>query len=98
MQVLRDLDREKEALYSIIVKASSNRNWTPPQGRRAARMQIMDPSMDATLQDVRIFLDDINDQTPRFTKSEYTAGKDDTTGKCNSGNCFSCDLLPHKVG
>ncbi|KAH0623538.1 hypothetical protein JD844_006392, partial [Phrynosoma platyrhinos] len=74
LQVMRDLDREKEAIYSIIVKASSNRNWTPPQGRRAARLQAMDLSTDATLQEVRIFLDDINDQPPRFTKSEYTAG------------------------
>nr|XP_016847668.1 PREDICTED: cadherin-23 isoform X1 [Anolis carolinensis]XP_016847669.1 PREDICTED: cadherin-23 isoform X1 [Anolis carolinensis] len=74
LQVMRDLDREKEAFHSIIVKASSNRNWTPPQGRRAARLQAMDLSTDATLQEVRIFLEDINDQPPRFTKSEYTAG------------------------
>ncbi|XP_034291652.1 cadherin-23 isoform X2 [Pantherophis guttatus] len=74
LQVLRDLDREKQGFYSIIVKASSNRNWNPPQGRRAARLQAMDLSTDNTLQDVRIFLSDINDQPPRFTKSEYTAG------------------------
>ncbi|XP_039176462.1 cadherin-23 isoform X6 [Crotalus tigris] len=74
LQVLRDLDREKQGFYSIIVKASSNRNWSPPQGRRAARLQAMDLSTDNTLQDVRIFLSDINDQPPRFTKSEYTAG------------------------
>ncbi|XP_058044049.1 cadherin-23 [Ahaetulla prasina] len=74
LQVLRDLDREKQGVYSIIVKASSNRNWNPPQGRRAARLQAMDLSTDNTLQDVRIFLSDINDQPPRFTKSEYTAG------------------------
>ncbi|KAM9133337.1 cadherin-23 isoform 2-T2 [Pangshura tecta] len=74
LQVLRDLDRETEPYYSIIVKASSNRNWTPPRGHRAARIQALDPSTDTTLQEVRIFLDDINDQPPRFSKSEYTAG------------------------
>ncbi|XP_015278377.1 PREDICTED: cadherin-23 [Gekko japonicus] len=74
LQVLRDMDREKEPFYSIVVKASSNKNWAPPRGHRAARFQTMDLSTDPTLQDVRIFLDDINDQPPRFTKSEYTAG------------------------
>ncbi|XP_039337149.1 cadherin-23 isoform X14 [Mauremys reevesii] len=74
LQVLRDLDRETEPYYSITVKASSNRNWTPPRGHRAARIQALDPSTDTTLQEVRIFLDDINDQPPRFSKSEYTAG------------------------
>ncbi|NXG28840.1 CAD23 protein, partial [Dromaius novaehollandiae] len=74
LQVLRDLDREKEPFYSIIVKASSQRNWTPPRGHRAGRAQAWDLSADLTLQEVRIFLDDINDQAPQFTKSEYTAG------------------------
>ena len=75
LQVLRDLDREKEPYYSIIVKASSQRNWSPPRGQRAGRVQPWDLSGDLTLQEVRIFLDDINDQSPQFTKSEYTAGK-----------------------
>ncbi|NXX96337.1 CAD23 protein, partial [Centropus bengalensis] len=69
LQVLRDLDREKEPYYSIIVKASSQKNWSPP-----GRAQSWDLSGDLTLQEVRIFLDDINDQSPQFTKSEYTAG------------------------
>lgn len=75
LKVLRDLDREKEPYHSIIVKASSQRNWAPPRGRRAGRAQFWDLSEDLTLQEVRIFLDDINDQSPQFTKSEYTAGK-----------------------
>ncbi|KFQ25395.1 Cadherin-23, partial [Merops nubicus] len=74
LQVLRDLDREKEPYYSIIVKASSQRNWSPPRGQRAGRAQSWDLIGDLTLQEVRIFLDDINDQSPQFTKSEYTAG------------------------
>ncbi|XP_075279272.1 cadherin-23 isoform X4 [Opisthocomus hoazin] len=74
LQVLRDLDREKEPYYSIIVKASSQRNWSPPRGQRAGRTQLWDLTGDLTLQEVRIFLDDINDQSPQFTKSEYTAG------------------------
>ncbi|XP_042648951.1 cadherin-23 isoform X2 [Tyto alba] len=74
LQVLRDLDREKEPYYSILVKASSQRNWSPPQGQWAGRTQPWDLSEDLTLQEVRIFLDDINDQAPQFTKSEYTAG------------------------
>ncbi|XP_039409728.1 cadherin-23 isoform X8 [Corvus cornix cornix] len=74
LKVLRDLDREKEPYHSIIVKASSQRNWSPPQDQQAGRAQFWDLSGDLTLQEVRIFLDDINDQSPQFTKSEYTAG------------------------
>ncbi|XP_039767444.1 cadherin-23 isoform X1 [Ornithorhynchus anatinus] len=72
LKVLRDLDREREPLFSIIVKASSNRSWTPPRGPRARL--LLDPTTDLTLQEVRIALEDINDQPPRFTKNEYTAG------------------------
>ncbi|XP_038600149.1 cadherin-23 isoform X5 [Tachyglossus aculeatus] len=72
LKVLRDLDREREPLFSIIVKASSNRSWTPPRGPRTHL--LLDPTTDLTLQEVRIALEDINDQPPRFTKAEYTAG------------------------
>ncbi|XP_060225471.1 cadherin-23 isoform X2 [Meriones unguiculatus] len=68
--VLRDLDREKEAIFSFIVKASSNRSWTPPRGPSPA----LDLLTDLTLQEVRVVLEDINDQPPCFTKAEYTAG------------------------
>ncbi|CAK7304595.1 CDH23 [Vulpes lagopus] len=68
--VLRDLDREREAVFSFIVKASSNRSWTPPRGPSPA----LDLVTDLTLQEVRVVLEDINDQPPRFTKAEYTAG------------------------
>ncbi|NXN10050.1 CAD23 protein, partial [Indicator maculatus] len=74
LQVLQDLDREKEPFYSIIVKASSQRNWSAPQGQQGSEAHPWDPIGDLTLQEVRIFLDDINDQSPQFTKSEYTAG------------------------
>ncbi|XP_017404324.1 cadherin-23 isoform X5 [Cebus imitator] len=68
--VLQDLDREREAVFSFIVKASSNRSWTPPHGPSPA----LDLVADLTLQEVCIVLEDINDQPPRFTKAEYTAG------------------------
>ncbi|OWK08036.1 CDH23 [Cervus elaphus hippelaphus] len=68
--VLRDLDREREAVFSFIVKASSNRSWTPPRRPSPA----LDLVTDLTLQEVRVVLEDINDQPPRFTKAEYTAG------------------------
>ncbi|NWU98686.1 CAD23 protein, partial [Upupa epops] len=71
LQVLQDLDREKESCYSIIVKASSQKNWSPSQ---EGRDQPWDFIKDLTLQEVRILLDDINDQSPQFTKPEYTAG------------------------
>ncbi|MFT7806101.1 cadherin-23 [Arapaima gigas] len=74
LQVKKDLDREYIPVYSIIVKASSNRNWTLQRGQRGARLQNLDPSRDPTLQEVRIFLEDVNDQPPRFTKLEYTTG------------------------
>ncbi|XP_044939396.1 cadherin-23 isoform X6 [Mustela putorius furo] len=68
--VLRDLDREREAVFSFIVKASSNHSWTPPRGPSPA----LDLVSDLTLQEVHVVLEDINDQPPRFTKAEYTAG------------------------
>ncbi|XP_054428626.1 cadherin-23 isoform X2 [Pteronotus mesoamericanus] len=68
--VLKDLDREREAVFSFIVKASSNRSWTPPRGPSPD----LDLIADLTLQEVRVVLEDINDQPPRFTKAEYTAG------------------------
>uniref|UniRef100_A0A672NZK3 Cadherin-23-like n=1 Tax=Sinocyclocheilus grahami TaxID=75366 RepID=A0A672NZK3_SINGR len=74
LRVKKDLDREEILVYSIIVKASSNRSWSPPRSQRSQRAQVLDPSRDPTLQEVRIFLEDINDQSPRFTKMEYTAG------------------------
>uniref|UniRef100_A0AAR2J7Y9 Cadherin-23 n=1 Tax=Pygocentrus nattereri TaxID=42514 RepID=A0AAR2J7Y9_PYGNA len=74
LRVKKDLDREDIPMYSIIVKASSNRNWSPPRGQRSQRYRALDPSRDPTLQEVRIYLEDINDQPPRFTKLEYTAG------------------------
>uniref|UniRef100_A0A8C5U7Y6 Cadherin-23 n=1 Tax=Malurus cyaneus samueli TaxID=2593467 RepID=A0A8C5U7Y6_9PASS len=72
LKVLRDLDREKEPFHSIIVKASSQRNWAPPRGQQVEGAWNLNE--DLTLQEVRIFLEDINDQAPQFTKSEYTAG------------------------
>lgn len=74
LRVKKDLNREEIPMYSIIVKASSNRSWTLLRSQRSQRAQILDPSRDPTLQEVRIFLEDINDQSPRFTKLEYTAG------------------------
>ncbi|CAB1343305.1 unnamed protein product [Coregonus sp. 'balchen'] len=74
LKVKKDLDREDISVYSIIVKASSHRNWVPPRDQRSARGSALDPSHDPTLQEIRIYLEDINDQPPRFTKLEYTAG------------------------
>ncbi|XP_048863831.1 cadherin-23 isoform X2 [Brienomyrus brachyistius] len=74
LRVRKDLDREYIPVYSIIIKASSNRNWTPPRSQRASRLLSLDPGRDPTLQEVRVHLEDINDQSPHFTKPEYTAG------------------------
>ncbi|KAF7666879.1 hypothetical protein LDENG_00090080 [Lucifuga dentata] len=74
LTVSKNLDREETPIYSIIVKASSNRSWTPPKGQRASWARALDPAFDPSLQEVRIYLEDKNDQTPRFTKEEYTAG------------------------
>uniref|UniRef100_A0A4W4GSM4 Cadherin-23 n=1 Tax=Electrophorus electricus TaxID=8005 RepID=A0A4W4GSM4_ELEEL len=74
LSVNKELDREQVPVYSIIIKASSNRNWTLIRSQRSQRSRVLDLSRDPTLQEVRIFLEDINDQSPRFTKTEYTAG------------------------
>ncbi|XP_014848327.1 PREDICTED: cadherin-23 isoform X2 [Poecilia mexicana] len=74
LRVLKDLDREEIPAYSIIIKASSNRSWTSPKGQRSLQARALDPALDPSLLEVRIELEDINDQTPRFAKTEYTAG------------------------
>uniref|UniRef100_A0A8C4RAT2 Cadherin-related 23 n=1 Tax=Eptatretus burgeri TaxID=7764 RepID=A0A8C4RAT2_EPTBU len=70
MTILHDLDREKQPFISVLVKASSNPAWQP-------RFQVgpWETVSDASLQELRIFLEDINDQWPRFVKDEYTAGE-----------------------
>ncbi|XP_008428317.1 cadherin-23 isoform X2 [Poecilia reticulata] len=74
LRVLKDLDREEIPAYSIIIKASSNRSWTPPKGQRSLQARALNPALDPSLLEIRIELEDINDQTPRFAKTEYTAG------------------------
>lgn len=74
LKLYKNLDREEIPVYSIIIKASSNRSWTPPRSQRAARAKALDPAHDPSLLEVLIELEDINDQKPRFTKAEYTAG------------------------
>uniref|UniRef100_A0AAV2JL38 Cadherin domain-containing protein n=1 Tax=Knipowitschia caucasica TaxID=637954 RepID=A0AAV2JL38_KNICA len=74
LRLTKDLDREETPSFTIIVKASSNKSWTPPRGSRASQPRNLDPARDPSLLEVRIILEDINDQTPRFTKAEYTAG------------------------
>lgn len=74
LKLYKDLDREDIPVYSIIIKASSNRSWTLLRGQRSGRTKALDPARDPSLLEVRIELEDINDQTPRFTKAEYTAG------------------------
>lgn len=88
--VLRDLDREREAVFSFIVKASSNRSWTPPRGPSPA----LDLVTDLTLQEVRVVLEDINDQPPRFTKAEYTAGAGARAWVWGAGRPPPCRLHP----
>ncbi|XP_028324077.1 cadherin-23 isoform X1 [Gouania willdenowi] len=74
LKLHKDLDREEIPFYSIIIKASSNKSWTPTRGQRALRAKALDPARDPSLLEVRIELEDINDQKPRFVKAEYTAG------------------------
>ncbi|XP_070398263.1 cadherin-23 isoform X1 [Nothobranchius furzeri] len=74
LRVLKVLDREIVPVYTIIIKASSNKSWTPPKGQRSLQAKALNPALDPSLLEVRIELEDIDDQTPRFTKAEYTAG------------------------
>ncbi|XP_017710006.1 PREDICTED: cadherin-23 [Rhinopithecus bieti] len=68
--VLRDLDREREAIFSFIVKASSNRSWTPPRGPSPT----LDLVADLTLQEVHVVLEDINDQCDRHALPKAEGG------------------------
>lgn len=74
LKLFKDLDREEIPVYSIVIKATSNKSWTPPRGQRTLQNRALDPASDPSLLEVHIQLEDINDQKPRFMKAEYTAG------------------------
>ncbi|KAI8521628.1 hypothetical protein Bbelb_013820 [Branchiostoma belcheri] len=69
----RTFDREAQASYTLVVKASNNASYVVPAGNRRKRDIAYDPT-DPTLQEVIIEIGDMNDEAPRFTKREYSAG------------------------
>ncbi|CAH1247057.1 CDH23 [Branchiostoma lanceolatum] len=69
LSVHRDLDRETKPVHTLLIKASSDPDYQVPRQRR----RVIDVS-DSSLQQLVIEVEDINDQPPRFTRKQYTAG------------------------
>ncbi|XP_078579310.1 cadherin-23-like isoform X3 [Branchiostoma floridae x Branchiostoma japonicum] len=69
LSVHRDLDRETKPVHTLLIKASSDADYQVPRQRR----RVIDVS-DSSLQQLVIEVEDINDQPPRFTRKQYTAG------------------------
>eukprot|EP00058_Branchiostoma_floridae_P001616 XP_002587104.1 hypothetical protein BRAFLDRAFT_130106 [Branchiostoma floridae] len=74
IKTTRTFDREAEASYTLVVKASNNASYTVPGGSRRRKRDIAYDPADPTLQEVIIEIGDQNDEAPKFTKKEYTAG------------------------
>ncbi|XP_035669276.1 cadherin-23-like isoform X2 [Branchiostoma floridae] len=74
IKTTRTFDREAEASYTLVVKASNNASYSVPGGSRRRKRDIAYDPADPTLQEVIIEIGDQNDEPPRFTKKEYTAG------------------------
>ncbi|XP_019635319.1 PREDICTED: cadherin-23-like [Branchiostoma belcheri] len=69
LSVHRDLDRETKPVHTLLIKATSDADYEVPRQRR----RVIDVS-DSSLQQLVIEVEDINDQPPRFTRKQYTAG------------------------
>ncbi|CAH1246628.1 CDH23 [Branchiostoma lanceolatum] len=74
IKTTRTFDREAQASYTLVVKASNNASYSLPANNRRRKRDIAYDPADPTLQEVIIEIGDQNDEAPRFTKREYSAG------------------------
>lgn len=66
-QAVKELDREVENHYTLIVKATEDCLSLPPP------ISFFNPA-DDTLLRVHIYVNDINDNPPKFTREVFTGG------------------------
>lgn len=66
-QAVNELDREVENHYTLIVKATEDCLTLPPP------ISFFNPA-DDTLLRVHIYVNDINDNPPKFTREVFTGG------------------------
>lgn len=67
LQAIKELDREVEDHYTLLVKATEDCLTMPEP------VSFFDPR-DDTLLKVHVFVNDINDNPPRFTREVFTGG------------------------
>ncbi|KAG7268019.1 hypothetical protein CRUP_021200 [Coryphaenoides rupestris] len=74
LTVKKDLDRERDSRVHHHRQGLQQQELDAGPGPEGSWARALDPGRDPTLQEVNIYLEDINDQSPRFLKKEYTAG------------------------
>lgn len=68
LRLLVELDRETASYYDLTIKATSNCNY------QSSGLPVPMTAKDHSLMQVMVIVQDINDNPPRFTRKEYTAG------------------------
>ncbi|XP_070544684.1 uncharacterized protein [Ptychodera flava] len=63
LTVKEQLDREEKHLYELVVKADDDENWSGPTSTPSGSYN------DTTLNLVKVYIDDVNDNPPRFCQN-----------------------------
>ena len=81
LKVVKELDREQQALHLLLIRASEDCQSVP------ADIDFFDPADDTVLK-VIVHVEDINDNRPQFVKRQYCCSMMDSGPEFDVGILF----------